>query len=79
MICSQCNHRGVRHTAVEFAMAAFERLAHIAKELRSARQNAERLSSGKRQVAADALGISRKNLWEKLRAHGITDANDMEE
>ena len=54
MICSQCNHRGVRHTAVEFAMAAFERLAHIAKELRSARQNAERLSSGKRRK--DAMG-----------------------
>ena len=52
--CSQCNHRGVRHTAVEFAMAAFERLAHIAKELRSARQNAERLSSGKRRK--DAMG-----------------------
>ena len=52
MNCSQCNHRGVRHTAVEFAMAAFERLAHIAKELRSARQNAERLSSGKRRKDA---------------------------
>ena len=52
--CSQCNHHGVRHTAVEFAMAAFERLAHIAKELRSARQNAERLSSGKRRK--DAMG-----------------------
>ena len=42
----------MRHTAVEFAMAAFERLAHIAKELRSARQNAERLSSGKRRKDA---------------------------
>ena len=52
--CSQCNRHGVRHTAVEFAMAAFERLAHIAKELRSARQNAERLSSSKRRK--DAMG-----------------------
>jgi len=52
------------------AMRAFER-EYLLRALR--------LSSGKRQVAADALGISRKNLWEKLRAHGITDANDMEE
>jgi DNA-binding NtrC family response regulator len=26
---------------------------------------------GKRGVAAEALGISRKNLWEKLKSHGI--------
>jgi DNA-binding NtrC family response regulator len=26
---------------------------------------------GKKAMAAEALGISRKNLWEKLKAHGI--------
>jgi DNA-binding NtrC family response regulator len=31
------------------------------------------ITKGKRAVAADLLGISRKNLWEKLRAHGVSD------
>jgi transcriptional regulator with PAS, ATPase and Fis domain len=31
-------------------------------------------SDGRRGKAAEALGISRKNLWEKLRAYGIRDA-----
>ena len=30
-------------------------------------------SDGRRMKAARTLGISRKNLWEKLRAHGISD------
>jgi len=33
-------------------------------------------SSGKRMRAAEILGISRKNLWEKLRMHGIEDSGD---
>jgi two-component system, NtrC family, response regulator AtoC len=31
-------------------------------------------SGGKRVRAAERLGISRKSLWEKLRLHGISDA-----
>ena len=30
-------------------------------------------ADGKRTVAAEILGISRKNLWEKLRMHGFND------
>ena len=33
------------------------------------------ITGGKRIPAADLLGISRKNLWEKLRAHGISDSD----
>jgi DNA-binding NtrC family response regulator len=30
-------------------------------------------AEGKRTKAAELLGISRKNLWEKLRLHGVED------
>jgi DNA-binding NtrC family response regulator len=33
-------------------------------------------SDGHRMKAAQTLGISRKNLWEKLRAHGIGASGD---
>ncbi len=33
------------------------------------------IAGGKRARAADLLGISRKNLWEKLRAHAISDSD----
>jgi DNA-binding NtrC family response regulator len=33
------------------------------------------VTGGKRTQAAELLGISRKNLWEKLRAHGISDSD----
>jgi DNA-binding NtrC family response regulator len=31
-------------------------------------------AEGKRTLAAEILGISRKNLWEKLRMHGFSDS-----
>jgi DNA-binding NtrC family response regulator len=31
-------------------------------------------ADGKRTLAAEILGISRKNLWEKLRLHGFSDS-----
>jgi DNA-binding NtrC family response regulator len=40
---------------------------HLLKTLAMAR--------GKRARAAELLGISRKNLWEKLRAHGISESD----
>lgn len=33
-----------------------------------------RVTGGKKAEAAALLGISRKNLWEKMRGHGIADA-----
>ncbi len=36
------------------------------------------LTQGKKGQAAEVLGISRKNLWEKLRAHGIHGSDDDE-
>jgi DNA-binding NtrC family response regulator len=33
------------------------------------------VAGGKRARAAELLGISRKNLWEKLRAHDVTDSD----
>jgi DNA-binding NtrC family response regulator len=36
------------------------------------------LTQGKKGQAAELLGISRKNLWEKLRSHGINSADDDE-
>jgi hypothetical protein len=59
----------MQHITVEFAMAAFERLAHIAKELRSARQNAERLSSSKRRKDAMGQSLSLSANAEQLAEH----------
>jgi two-component system response regulator AtoC len=36
-------------------------------------------AGGKKMKAAEILGISRKNLWEKLRLHGIVAETDAEE
>jgi DNA-binding NtrC family response regulator len=40
---------------------------------------AVRAAGGRRGRAADLLGISRKSLWEKLRAHGIANDEDQDE
>mgnify|MGYP006267698993 CR=1 FL=1 len=37
-------------------------------------QRALRATEGKKSKAADLLGISRKNLWEKLKAHQLNEA-----
>jgi DNA-binding NtrC family response regulator len=31
-------------------------------------------AEGRKAKAAELLGISRKNLWEKLRSHGLSEA-----
>jgi DNA-binding NtrC family response regulator len=46
------------------AMKLFER-EYLLRALRSV--------DGKKAKAADLLGISRKNLWEKLKGHGVND------
>ncbi|MGC4116507.1 MAG: sigma 54-interacting transcriptional regulator [Myxococcales bacterium] len=50
-------------------------LAIASKEFeREYLQRALALADGRKARAAEYLGISRKNLWEKLRAHGLSDA-----
>eukprot|EP00900_Chrysochromulina_parva_P000429 jgi/Chrpa1/10387/Chrysochromulina_OHIO_Genome00018835-RA len=68
-ICRQEYNQGMQHITVEFAMAAFERLAHIAEELGSARQNAERFCSGKRRKDAMGQSLSLSANAEQLAAH----------
>jgi two-component system response regulator HydG/two-component system response regulator AtoC len=46
-------------------MREFER-AYLKRVVQQAR--------GRRGEAANLLGISRKNLWEKLRGYGFTEA-----
>jgi DNA-binding NtrC family response regulator len=49
------------------ALKEFER-AHLLQALAA--------SGGRKTKAAEILGISRKNLWEKLRGHGIGDGDE---
>ena len=54
--------------------ANFRPLGVAAKEFEKQYiQRALRLASGGKGHAAELLGISRKNLWEKLKLHGIGD------
>jgi DNA-binding NtrC family response regulator len=51
-------------------------LAHVVKQAeREHLLRALAVAGGKRVRAAELLGISRKNLWEKLRAHGLPDSD----
>ncbi len=55
---------------------AIRPLAAVLKQCeREALLGALSVTDGKRTRAAELLGISRKNLWEKLRAHGISDSD----
>jgi len=58
---------------------AFRPLSVAAKEFEKQYiLRALRLAEGGKGQAADLLGISRKNLWEKLKQHGINHAADKE-
>jgi DNA-binding NtrC family response regulator len=55
--------------------AGFRPLAVAAKEFeRTYLKRALDMAGGKRLAAAGLLGLSRKTLWEKLRHHGLSDA-----
>ena len=58
------NGSGDRFRTLSEAVGEFER-EYLLRALR--------LSGGKKAKAADLLGISRKNLWEKLKGHGVED------
>src|SRR5262249_38633972 len=53
---------------LSLALREFERI-YLGRALQAA--------GGKKTAAARLLGISRKTLWEKLRAHGLSD-DDLE-
>lgn len=58
------------------APASFRTLTAAAKEFeREYLLRGLDAAKGKKSQAAQLLGISRKNLWEKLRVHGITDSD----
>ncbi len=60
--------------------ATLRPLAEAVKEFeREYILRALRATSGKRAEAAELLGISRKNLWEKMRAHGLAASDATEE
>ncbi len=73
----------VRHLPRDIVRATekTEELATVPRPLGTALKEFEReylqralaQADGKRTVAAEILGISRKNLWEKLRMHGFSD------
>ena len=69
----------LEHLPSEIAEGAERRpsVAPLADAMRSAERRhlveALRAAAGHRTRAASMLGISRKSLWEKLRAHGITE------
>jgi len=69
--------RGGRSADVVKVASQMAPLRHAAQEFeRSYLLRVLAEAGGRRMKAAETLGISRKNLWEKLRAHGIADADD---
>jgi DNA-binding NtrC family response regulator len=59
--------------------ASFRPLAVAAKEFeRRYLVKALELAGGKRVKAAELLGLSKKTLWEKLKAHGLSAGSDAE-
>jgi two-component system response regulator AtoC len=68
--------RGAGAPVAGSARGAIVSLAAAMKEYeRSYLLRALDATQGKKAAAAKQLGISRKNLWEKLRAHDITDSD----
>ena len=68
-------HRAAGHDAAT-ADTTVKPLALVVKQAeREHLLRALAIAGGKRVRAAELLGISRKNLWEKLRAHGISDSD----
>ena len=65
---------GIEEPAESREARGFQPLAKSIKEFeREYLLRALTLTNGKRTRTAKLLGISRKNLWEKLRGHGISD------
>ena len=57
------------------AKSAIRLLSEAVKEFeREYLLRALRITGGRKAEAAALLGISRKNLWEKMRGHGVDDA-----
>jgi len=62
------------HAAVATTVDTFRPLSIVMKELeKDYIQQALRLTGGSKSQAAELLGISRKNLWEKLKLHVINE------
>ncbi|MCC6807495.1 MAG: sigma-54-dependent Fis family transcriptional regulator [Deltaproteobacteria bacterium] len=68
---------GIAEAKKDQATTAVRTLAVAAKEFeREYLLRALHQADGKKGRAADLLGISRKNLWEKLKGHDIADSDD---
>jgi DNA-binding NtrC family response regulator len=67
---------GTTHVNGEGDPGGFRPIAVASREFeREYLLRALNLAHGKKMKAAELLGISRKNLWEKLRLHHVTDSD----